>query len=281
MKKILLVLLAGILTCQPVIASNLLKQKLKQDLHASRQSYLYMKWKADKDAERNLLEATYERFRDRGEEARGRVQEFYWDVDRIRYSAQLSFEKSAVRGSDPNRRLYLVSHYTEEKYLILTKETQTQVSRTTTAAQTPTTLTAELQRALQERSWWESAVRISKSIHGEIHQREDKFGTNIYRKDVDGTLAYAKAEKEWADEEYDRASELLTYYSDESIERRRVATHEAAEMYYEERNRGIMERYEAVEMAFREIESKEIRKVKFLFKESVMIQNLRDIILRK
>jgi hypothetical protein len=50
-------------------------------------------------------------------------------------------------------------------------------------------------------------------------------------------------------------------------------------MYYEERNRGIMERYEAVEMAFREIESKEIRKVKFLFKESVMIQNLQVIVI--
>jgi hypothetical protein len=44
-------------------------------------------------------------------------------------------------------------------------------------------------------SWWKLAVRISKSIHGEIHRREDKFGTNIYRKDVDGTLAYARREK--------------------------------------------------------------------------------------
>jgi hypothetical protein len=281
MKKILLVLLAGILTCQPAIASKLLKQKLKQDLHASRQSYLYMKWKADKDAERDLLEATYERFRPGAKEARDRVQKFYWDVDRIRYSAQLSFEKSGIRGAYPNRRLFLVSHYTEEKYLILTKATQTQVSRTTTAQKTPTTLTAALQRASQALSWWESAVHISKSIHGEIHRREDKFGTNIYRKDVDGTLAYARAEKEWADKEYDRTSELLTYYSDESIERRRVATHEAAEIYYEERNRGIMERYEAVEMAFREIEGKGIRKVKMLFKESVMIQNIRDIMLRK
>jgi hypothetical protein len=42
-----------------------------------------------------------------------------------------------------------------------------------------------------------------------------------------------------------------------------------------------MERYEAVEMAFREIEGKGIRKVKMLFKESVMIQNIRDIMLRK
>lgn len=277
MKKILLVLLAGIFTWNPAIASLNSKLTLKQDLDASSRSYLDMKKKVDEAAKRDLLEATYEKLRPGSVEVRDRVQRFYWDVDRIRYSAQLTFEKSGVRGELPNRRLFLVAHYTEEKYLILTKETQTQVSRTKTNSRTPVTLTGALQRASQVLSWWKLAVRISKSIHGEIHRREDKFGTNIYRKDVDGTLAYARREKKWAEEEYDRISDRLAYYSAKSIERRRTAAHEAAEISFEERNRMIMERYESAERAFSKIESKGFMDVNMLFQEYLNIQKSKGI----